>query len=209
VSRIEFTCPACRGVVLAPPSLAGESATCPKCGADVDYWRAPESKPATSKAMPRRIPYLLFLVPIVSIIALCLFAVLAYHLHNSSSRGLEATPESSSSSLESNRTEGYTTSQLSNKNIIITGRLEVATNGINEWLEVGPGSTLLPDATPILYVRTKDGTLYHCAFVVSSVPGISSGKSTIHRGLRFLSLVKTPVHHQRNVKLDSCLAARW
>jgi len=41
VDRIEFKCPACRASVLAPASLAGECAQCPKCAVEIDSWPTP------------------------------------------------------------------------------------------------------------------------------------------------------------------------
>jgi DNA-directed RNA polymerase subunit M/transcription elongation factor TFIIS len=33
-----FECPKCHAAIMAPSSLAGESADCPKCGAAIPYW---------------------------------------------------------------------------------------------------------------------------------------------------------------------------
>ncbi len=42
--RVEFVCPACQRVVLAPPSLEGTSADCPKCNATVPRWPEPRAR---------------------------------------------------------------------------------------------------------------------------------------------------------------------
>ncbi|MDY3552389.1 DUF4339 domain-containing protein [Gemmata sp. JC717] len=50
--KVAFTCPSCRATVNAPASLAGESAPCPKCDADIDRWPAPTSSPGTVSVVP-------------------------------------------------------------------------------------------------------------------------------------------------------------
>jgi hypothetical protein len=48
MSRVEFVCPACHAAILAPQSLIGESAPCPKCGAEVDSWPGTQTSAAPS-----------------------------------------------------------------------------------------------------------------------------------------------------------------
>jgi hypothetical protein len=61
VELAEFTCPLCRKAFHAPTTLVGESAACPRCGANVDCWPPPTNKvskpaapakPATSLPRP-------------------------------------------------------------------------------------------------------------------------------------------------------------
>jgi hypothetical protein len=63
VELSEFTCPVCRKAFHAPTTLIGESAACPRCGANVDSWPPPTSrvplpasplKPATSSPRPAK-----------------------------------------------------------------------------------------------------------------------------------------------------------
>jgi len=44
--RIKFTCPICAREIYAPPSLAGEAATCPQCHKHVNNWVAPQTIPS-------------------------------------------------------------------------------------------------------------------------------------------------------------------
>jgi len=52
MNRVEFVCPSCRETILAPVSLAYESAVCPKCGSYVENWpplfHEPDSVPRTA-----------------------------------------------------------------------------------------------------------------------------------------------------------------
>lgn len=50
--KADFICPACRATISAPPSLAGESAPCPKCDADIDRWPAPVCAPGSVRVVP-------------------------------------------------------------------------------------------------------------------------------------------------------------
>jgi hypothetical protein len=59
----EFTCPKCREVFHAPSTLAGESATCPRCLAEVECWPDPTNqvsrprsptKPASNAPRPEK-----------------------------------------------------------------------------------------------------------------------------------------------------------
>lgn len=56
MSRAEFVCPICRASVLAPASLAGASAPCPKCRADVPRWPEPRQKPVSAPPAPAPMP---------------------------------------------------------------------------------------------------------------------------------------------------------
>lgn len=53
--RVRFRCPVCEQVILAPPSLVGRTADCPKCGETVDEWPRPLApKPKRPDIGPRR-----------------------------------------------------------------------------------------------------------------------------------------------------------
>ena len=59
MGRTKFVCPRCRETILAPDSLAGESAPCPRCGEDVGPWPSPLSlatTPDSAKLIPPLAP---------------------------------------------------------------------------------------------------------------------------------------------------------
>jgi len=68
--RVEFVCPHCKATILAPESLAGESAPCPRCHHDIDSWPAPETT-----TPPRMCPKMKrsFFLPLGILTAILLF----------------------------------------------------------------------------------------------------------------------------------------